>query len=222
MLPWLLLLSLLVACGGGGATPETETACNDGEDEDADGTTDCDDTDCATAPECPQLEVCTGGADEDADTFIDCEDDDCWGDPACFKIDDDTDLPGPNGDPALDIDKFSVTLASGTATFFSTFDAPWPPSTTFYSYYLRFEIANDGNTPVAVTTVQRHDGVDDIIEQGIPANAVTVRQTPRGVWVRMVGVQSIGEKYYVESGIQKSNPGTRVTDYTVSAPAPLP
>jgi hypothetical protein len=220
----LAIALLLAACsGGGGGVPETETACTDAVDEDEDGATDCLDADCADDPACQSFaEVCEGGVDEDLDGLIDCEDDDCFGDPACWQVDDPTDLPEPLGDPSVDIDKIRATLAAGTATFFATFDAPWPPPTSAYSWFVYFEIDNDGNTPVAGVTIQRHDGVDSTMATGIPAANITVRQTARGVWVRMIGVPVAGEKYYIESGIQESNPGTRVTDTVVSAPAPLP
>jgi hypothetical protein len=219
----LALAILIAACGGGTSVPDTETVCDDGLDDDEDGIADCDDSDCTGAPECePLAEVCTGGADEDGDSYVDCDDDDCWNDPTCVQVDDPTDLDPTLGDPALDIDKSRATLVNGTATFFLTFDAPWPPATTHYSWFVYFEIDNDGNTPVAGVTVQRHDGVDSIIPLGLPMANITLRQVPRGVWVRMVGVNPVGEKYYVESGIQKANPGTRVTDTVVGAPAPLP
>ena len=72
-------------------------------------------------------------------------------------------------------------------------------------------------------TPRRSVAVDrSFIPLGLPMANITLRQVPRGVWVRMVGVNAAGEKYYVESGIQKANPGTRVTDTVVGAPAPLP
>lgn len=217
MTRWIFLLAL-AACGGG---PAGEATCTDTIDDDADGLVDCDDTDCDGDDACIVLpETCTGDADEDRDTFIDCEDDDCWEDPACFAFDDGVDLP--DGDPALDLDKLGVTLSGGTAVFFVTTEGAWPPAAGFYSWFVYFEIDNDGFTPVAGVTIQQHAGVDDQIELGIPAANVTVRQTPRGVWVRMTGVPATGETFYVESGIQKTDPGTRVTDTVVSSPAPLP
>ncbi len=218
-----LIALVLAACGGANPEGSFEASCDDGVDDDEDGAIDCADDDCAEDVACQSVaEVCTGGVDEDLDLFVDCDDDDCWADPACYQVDDPTDLPEPLGDPAVDIDKSRATLAAGTATFFATFDAPWPPPTTAYSWFVYFEIDNDGNTPVAGVTIQRHDGVDSTSPLGIPAGNITVRQTARGVWVRMTGVPAAGEKYYIESGIQEANPGTRVTDTVVSAPAPLP
>jgi hypothetical protein len=40
-----------------------ETVCDDNVDEDEDGDTDCDDSDCAGVGNCPLAEICTGGAD---------------------------------------------------------------------------------------------------------------------------------------------------------------
>lgn len=216
-----LVALALAACGGGS---EAETACTDGQDDDMDGDTDCLDIDCAEEPFCmdPLPEVCTGGLDEDQDQFADCDDESCWDDPTCWQLDDPTDLPGPNGDPAVDIDKFRVTLSGGVATFFATFDGNWPPSMDNYSYFVLFEIDNDGNTPQASVTLQRHDGVPSEVLFGLGTTQVLTRQGAQGIWVRMTGLPVAGVKYYVESGIQKTNPGTRVTDTVVSAPAPLP
>lgn len=218
----LVTLLFVAACSGGGGTA-TEDVCDDGLDDDNDGLVDCDDPDCASDPVCAmQPEACTGGVDEDGDGLIDCEDPDCFEDPVCYDVDDAADLPGPHGDPALDIDKVGVDLTGGVATLFMTFEGAWPPDSTFYSWFLRFEITNDGNSTVAMVIVQRHDGVEATNATGIPAGNVTLRQTPEGVWVRMTGVPGTGEKYYVESGVQKTNPGTRVTDVAVDSPQPLP
>jgi len=169
------------------------------------------------------VEACTGGTDDDGDTFADCDDDDCWDNAACWQVADDADLPADLGDPSADIDKIRATLVGGTATFYATFHGAWPPPAATYWWYVRFEIANDGNTPVAGVTVERKDAVDGATYLGTTtASDVTVRQTPTGIWARIVNVPVEGEKYYIESGIQKATPGTRVTDTVVGAPAPLP
>lgn len=218
-----LVALLLAACSGGSGGPDGESSCSDGVDDDGDDAIDCLDSDCTEDPACQSFaEVCEGFVDEDLDGLVDCEDDDCFGHPACYQVDDPTDLAEPLGDPTVDIDKIRATLVAGTATFFATFDAAWPPPATAYSWYLRFEITNDGNSTAAMVIIQRHDGVDSTSPTGIPAANITVRQSPRGVWVRMTGVPSEGEKYYIESGIQEANPGTRVSDTVISAPGPLP
>ncbi len=93
-----------------GAPPATETSCTDGTDNDCDGFTDCNDTDCAADPACavpfcgdafcdpgedqcncavdcgapPPTETnCTDGEDNDCDGSTDCNDADCSADPAC-------------------------------------------------------------------------------------------------------------------------------------------
>lgn len=50
--------------------------CGNGDDDDADGLIDCDDTDCDASPECAELD-CSNSMDDDADGLIDCEDTDC-------------------------------------------------------------------------------------------------------------------------------------------------
>jgi hypothetical protein len=223
MQKWLWLGVLLAACSGNGSNA-TEMSCNDGEDDDGDGVSDCDDSDCTDDPACevPVGEICDDGVDNDASGLTDCEDPSCFEDPVCYDFDDEVDLPAPNGDPSVDIDKASASLANGTATFFVTTEGSWPPPGGTYSWFILFEVDNDGNTPVAAYTIQQHDGVDETIPYGVPAANITARETPAGVWVRITGVPVTGEKFYIESGIQKLNPGTRVTDTVVGAPAPFP
>lgn len=58
--------------------PKTEI-CDNGQDDDEDGFTDCEDNDCIEIRECD----CSDGQDNDMDGFTDCEDNDCQGDSAC-------------------------------------------------------------------------------------------------------------------------------------------
>jgi hypothetical protein len=87
-----------------GTPPSTETNCSDGIDNDCDGDTDGDDSDCSSSycgdgtcdpgedqcncsDDCgtpPSSEsICDDGIDEDCDGNTDCDDIDCDGDPAC-------------------------------------------------------------------------------------------------------------------------------------------
>lgn len=65
-----------------------ETACADGRDDDGDGATDCDDSDCSTDPACstPAREDCANGVDDDGDGAADCDDSDCAAAPACGEV----------------------------------------------------------------------------------------------------------------------------------------
>lgn len=68
-----------------GCTPSPEV-CDNGIDDDCDGATDCDDSDCTDDPACacvPEPEVCDDGVDNDCDGAADCADTDCTDDPAC-------------------------------------------------------------------------------------------------------------------------------------------
>lgn len=56
------------------ATPDE--ICDNGDDDDNDGATDCDDSDCEGAAACVESN-CTDGLDDDGDGAIDCADDDC-------------------------------------------------------------------------------------------------------------------------------------------------
>jgi hypothetical protein len=62
-----------------------EVECTDGDDNDHDGTTDCEDDDCVGTDAC--LEICDDGFDNDGDELVDCADDDC--EDVCIEICDD-------------------------------------------------------------------------------------------------------------------------------------
>ncbi len=89
-------------------TPTTETNCSDGIDNDNDGATDCDDSDCASDPACstPDPEICDDGVDNDGDGATDCDDSDCADDPACSTPDPEIcdDGVDNDGDGATDCD----------------------------------------------------------------------------------------------------------------------
>lgn len=55
----------------------SETDCRDGVDEDADGATDCDDSDCTGDATCTPESECEDAIDSDLDGATDCEDSDC-------------------------------------------------------------------------------------------------------------------------------------------------
>ena len=61
---------------GARLTHRREWVCNDGADDDGDGATDCDDTQCAGDPACDEV-VCDDGIDDDDDGDIDCADAAC-------------------------------------------------------------------------------------------------------------------------------------------------
>ena len=86
----MFVMSLLWPMGckeEGGDVPVTETICDDGEDNDADGDIDCLDSDCTAAPICePPPEICDNGSDDDEDGDTDCEDRDCVDSPPCEVV----------------------------------------------------------------------------------------------------------------------------------------
>lgn len=59
--------------------------CADKKDNDGDGKTDCQDSDCASDPICQEQGNCNDKVDNDLDGQTDCFDIDCKGDPACPK-----------------------------------------------------------------------------------------------------------------------------------------
>ena len=195
-------------------------SCTDNEDGDFDGLVDCADPDCEQDPACTgvQQEVCTDSADNDGDTFTDCDDDACFDAATCYDVDDGTDLTTPDGDPSVDIDKVGATLTNGTGTLFVTTDGTWPPPAGTYSYFVELNFNAANGSRVAGATVQQHAGADSTIPFGVPAGNITVRQSAAGVFVRMTGVPATATQFSVTSGIQKTNPGTRVTDDVAATP----
>jgi len=63
-----------------------ETNCEDGFDDDDDGQTDCNDSDCATDLSCGQTENCGNGVDDDDDALVDCADPQCDGTDLCNSL----------------------------------------------------------------------------------------------------------------------------------------
>ena len=59
-------------------SPPGESECSNGQDDDADGLTDCCDPDCACTP---GIEFCDNGFDDDCDGLVDLQDPDCSGSP---------------------------------------------------------------------------------------------------------------------------------------------
>jgi hypothetical protein len=68
------LATLALSCVTPANIPET---CDNGEDDNNDGATDCLDEQCVGTPEC--TEICNNGLDEDQDGVADCADNDCDG-----------------------------------------------------------------------------------------------------------------------------------------------
>ncbi len=62
--------------GGARLTHRREWVCNDGVDDDEDGVTDCEDSNCEDSPLCDEL-ICDDGIDDDGDGDIDCADRAC-------------------------------------------------------------------------------------------------------------------------------------------------
>jgi hypothetical protein len=57
--------------------------CDNHIDDDEDEDTDCDDSECASDPDCLPPENCSNAVDDDGDTLVDCADPDCTSDPVC-------------------------------------------------------------------------------------------------------------------------------------------
>ena len=101
-----------------GAGPFTLTVtcneiCGNGYDDDRDGATDCDDSECASLSSCqtPEDENCTNGADDDGDGDADCDDSDCYSHSSCVEPDDENCTNGVDDDGDGDIDCYDSDCA---------------------------------------------------------------------------------------------------------------
>jgi hypothetical protein len=92
-------------------TPVNEQDCGDGVDDDGDGDTDCEDTDCLANPACPELD-CENGVDDDADGQTDCNDPDCFGIPTCIPETNCVDGIDNDGDTVTDCEDPDCALAT--------------------------------------------------------------------------------------------------------------
>jgi thrombospondin type 3 repeat protein len=99
----------------GGNPPETN--CTDGIDNDGDGHTDCQDSDCASNhTACPTTETnCTDGVDNDHDGQIDCADTDCATNPACVPTTETSCIDGIDNDGDGHIDCADTDCATDPA-----------------------------------------------------------------------------------------------------------
>ena len=102
-------------------TAQAEDVCDDGVDEDADGTTDCDDDDCDGDAACSgAIEDCANGVDDDADGATDCADADCADALDCTEavcddgVDDDGDGSTDCADSDCDSDPACVCVPAMT------------------------------------------------------------------------------------------------------------
>jgi len=153
--------------------PQPETDCENSEDDDLDGDTDCDDSDCAGIGTCPPVETnCDNEEDDDLDGDTDCDDFDCAGVGICPPVeavcndgidddlDGDTDCDdsdcGRNpicaqGDPSLLPDTGQTLCYDAEGAVISCRDPDFPGQDGFYSTgcpmnELRF-VVNEGGTP---------------------------------------------------------------------------
>ena len=188
------LLAFAAACGGGaGYGNGVEVACQDGFDEDEDTLTDCDDPDCADDVACQGM---------------------------TFDATDPEDLPGPDGDPSLDLEGVNVTVSGTTATFQVHVHGNWPPDTSFYSWFVKCSLLAN-NSVILDATTQRHDGQDSTFQ--VPASATATVSSGAGVVTIVIdNVPGTPTQFNVQSGIQKTTDGTRVVDEIAGGPLPIP
>ncbi|MFP6738244.1 MAG: hypothetical protein VCD34_05840, partial [Planctomycetota bacterium] len=95
--------------------------CTNGIDDDRDGSTDCDDDDCADVVACIPAEICDNGIDDDRDGRADCDDTDCAEAANCEAV-------GPlfvRGDANSD---GSINLTDGVIPLLYLFSGGAPPT----------------------------------------------------------------------------------------------
>jgi RHS repeat-associated protein len=144
----------LITCVGGAqidtcvSEPQcvSERACGNGLDDDADGLTDCADTDCATGASCEQ---CDNEIDDDDDDAVDCADSDCASSPLCQgeictnSIDDNDDGLVDCADPEC-----STTSACSMIPEDPALTAPALPNNRSSSFFDQTQSLFSGDAPV--------------------------------------------------------------------------
>lgn len=178
---------------------------------------------CGGAPPAEVETVCDDAFDDDGDSLIDCEDPDCSEDPACqapaFDVADGQDLAAPDGDPSLDIEGVNIEVSGTTATFDVFVYGTWPPPASTYSWFVECSLTANGS-PVAVATTQVHAGAPSTYGTGVSAANITVTPGTDSVRLVLVNLPGTPTHFAVQSGIQKANPGNRVTDQVPSTAIP--
>ncbi len=93
-------------CAVGQRSNQAETDCTNGADDDSDGQTDCDDSDCYMIPACMGTEntmaLCNDGNDNDLDGKFDCNDPDCFPFAICTSSENCTNVIDDDGDGLAD------------------------------------------------------------------------------------------------------------------------
>jgi hypothetical protein len=133
-------------------------------------------------------------------------------------VTDPQDLPGPDGDPALDIRDVTVGWdATGSPFVELLMDGAWPPSDAWYSWYVLVHLFGPGSVTFTIEAIlQRHNGTRSTIVNGVPSTSVAVSETATGLRFTFASMPAVGG-FRCEAGIQKTNPGTRVTDVVEGA-----
>ncbi len=235
-------LALAVAVSGVVGCKPSET-CGNGVDDDEDGRVDCMDDECLDAPEClpPPPEDCFNGVDDDEDGLTDCGDPDCeTSEPSCVAPDPDAgtpsdagvpldaaapsgdpdpvgDLDPTNGDPALDLLSTEI-FRTGEGNYWVrvTTAGPWPPPSTYFSWFSRVSVRDPAGPFAMAFVTQRHDGVDSTMAEGLPASDVAHALEADGFRVLFRRAFAASE-YSVETGILRVEGGTFVQDFTAPA-----
>jgi hypothetical protein len=133
------------------------------------------------------------------------------------------DLPPPDGDPSVDVRAVHITDGAEVVVAIDVHGS-WPPSTDFYSWYCMIELYAPGSaTPAVTATLQRHDGNLSTIVTGAPPTSVTVDENATGPTFTFAQPPAKWDRFRVEAGVQKTNPGNRVVDEVeTKAGEPIP
>jgi Zn-dependent metalloprotease len=197
-------LTLTVSAAGTSA-PTTETSCTNGTDDDADGATDCADSDCAADPACnvPTTETsCTNGTDDDADGATDCADGDCAADPACnvpateTSCTNGTDDDGDGATDCADSDCAANAACVWTVLSTATFESGWNSYVDGGNDAARFSSSTYATT--GTFSIQLRDNSGAASATYSPAYNLSTRTEVRVSWgLHAVGMEN-GEDYFVE------------------------
>lgn len=127
----------------------------------------------------------------------------------------------PNGDDALDVTRVeSWRTPEGGVAICAFVAGPWPPEDTLYSWYVSFTLLSSTTTSIGTATLQRHDGTRGAPITGI-STAAEFTERDDGVCLH-VAAPIDATHVSIESGVQGTTTGTRVSDAVPDAGDPLP
>lgn len=127
-----------------------------------------------------------------------------------LNVSDPEDLPGPDGDPSLDIKSVDVRIEATTVTTEIFFYGTWPPATTHYSWLV--DLVYKADTTFAFTVTPQLDNGTRSTISNLPESAYTITDGADSVKIVVTGVTQPLTHLLLQSAIKKTSAGNLVWD----------